>query len=544
MSEKEPMQGHDGEEEEVELKQTAGCQVPKPMKIDKGLIAVKLAFFFTYSALGSYMPYLIVFLISLGLSATQAGFIIGLKTIVSLITGLAWGVIVDKTGKIKIIHIVVFTCYIFVVFSCPWIGAAVSNPVEPSAIQNSNSSMSNTTLFNGTTTTTTMLPAVTKGVNAIDTVEVTNVKEIFYVMTAILSLVAVFESPLQGILDSLTIYILARHKKKANYGMQRAFGGLGLATGNLFAGLIADLYDVPDMSPYTGIFYVFLAVSLSFMVVILYVYHGRDMSLREGESELLDEKINLDDVENSKQEEAENKKTKKKQPALFKPVMRTFSRLSNVLFFITVCIIGFAHSINYAILFLYMADDFQASKSVMGLSIFVACTSELVIFPISSRIIKFFKGPWIAVLIGLFSYSLRYCLYSFAPNVWLIICLQSLHMFGFGLFWSAAVEHTRRLSTEYTLTTMFMILNVCHTPVGNLIGNMIGGYLYEQHGGRRFFLGIAILLGSWGFLMLMYNLIFNRQDLDLGSKKKDKDDIVMDDCKEELEKLNNGDTKM
>jgi len=89
-----------------------------------------------------------------------------------------------------------------------------------------------------------------------------------------------------------------------------------------------------------------------------------------------------------------------------------------------------------------------------------------------------------------------------------------------------------------------MILNVCHTPVGNLIGNMIGGYLYEQHGGRRFFLGIAILLGSWGFLMLMYNLIFNRQDLDLGSKKKDKDDIVMDDCKEELEKLNNGDTKM
>lgn len=540
MSEKEPMQRSGDEGEEVEMKPTAGCKVPKPMKVDKGLIAVKLAFFFTYSALGSYMPYLIVFLISLGLSATQAGFIIGLKTIVSLITGLAWGVIVDKTGKIKVIHIVVFTCYIFVVFSCPWIGAAVSNPVDPSTLTSLNSSMSNTTLLNGTTTTTTMRP-VTKA-NGIDTVVVTNVKQIFYVMTAILSLVAVFESPLQGILDSLTIYILARHKKKANYGMQRAFGGLGLATGNLFAGLVADVYNVPDMSAYTGIFYVFLTVSLSFMVVILYVYHGRDMSLREGESELLEEKINLDDVENSKTEEEEKKK--KKQPPLFKPVLRVFSRLSNVLFFITVCIIGFAHSINYAILFLYMADDFGASKSVMGLSIFVACTSELMIFPISSRIIKFFKGPWIAVLIGLFSYSLRYCLYSYATNVLVIICLQSLHMFGFGLFWSAAVEHTRRLSTEYTLTTMFMILNVCHTPVGNLIGNMIGGYLYEQHGGRKFFLGIGILLGSWGFLMLFYNLIFNRQDLDLGSKKKDTDDIVMDDCKDELEKLNNGDTKM
>lgn len=544
MSEKQPMNQEMEGDEGAEV--NGGCyvdfkkRIPKSLKIDKGLIAVKFSFFFTYAALGSYMPYLIVFLISIGLSATQAGFIIGLKTIVSLITGLAWGVIVDKTGKIKMIHLIVFICYIFVVFSLPWIGALVSNPIEETDAQlannlhNSSLLMNTTSFLNTTTTTTTMMPVkVTKAVNAIDTVKVNNVNEIFYVMTAILCLVAVFESPLQGILDSLTIYILRNHKKKANYGMQRAFGGLGLASGNLFAGLIADIYDDPDMSAYTGIFYVFLVVSLSFMGVILYVYRGRDMSLRS-DDEILEEKIKLDDVEN-----VDENIEKKKQPDIFKPVLKIFSRLSNVLFFTTVCIIGFAHSINYAILFLYMADDFQASKSVMGLSIFIACTSELLIFPISSKIISFFKGPWIAVLVGLFSYSLRYCLYSFAQNIWIIICLQSLHMFGFGLFWSAAVEHTKRLSTEYTLTTMFMILNVCHTPVGNLVGNMIGGYLYEQHGGRTFFLGISILLGSWAFLMLFYNIFFNKEDMDLKHPE-----IEMDDCKEELEKLQNGESNM
>jgi len=196
-------------------------------------------------------------------------------------------------------------------------------------------------------------------------------------------------------------------------------------------------------------------------------------------------------------------------------------------------IIGFAHSINYAILYLYMADDFQASKSMMGLATFVACTSELVIFPISSKIISFFKGPWISVIIGLFAYSLRYICYSYAQNIWIIICLQSLHMFSFGLFWSAAVEHTRFLSTEDTLTTMFMILNVAHTPLGNLIGNIMGGYLYDKYRGRVFFLGIAILLGVWAFLMLFYNIFFNRSQY-----ANEKKVVIIDDSKDELKALN------
>jgi len=530
MSESKSLQGEDKMVNDGEESSTCctsfKSKIPKMLKIDKGLIAVKFSFFFTYAALGSYMPYFIVFLISIGLSATEAGFIIGLKTIVSLITGLAWGVIVDKTGKMKIIHLVVFLCYILVVFSLPWIAAIVSNPITE--VSNFNQTL-NYTSYNQTHNFTTQSPTTqaAKAVNAIDTVVVSNGQEIFYVMTAILCLVAVFESPLQGILDSLTCYILSKHKRKANYGMQRAFGGLGLATGNLFAGFAADLYSVEGVSAYTGIFYVFLFVGISFMFVIVYIYHGRDMTLRDSDE------VELEQLDKGTIATEESAVKKRQKPEIMKPLIKVFSQLSNILFFTTVGIIGFAHSINYAILYLYMADDFQASKSMMGLATFVACTSELVIFPISSKIISFFKGPWISVIIGLFAYSLRYICYSYAQNIWIIICLQSLHMFSFGLFWSAAVEHTRFLSTEDTLTTMFMILNVAHTPLGNLIGNIMGGYLYDKYRGRVFFLGIAILLGVWAFLMLFYNIFFNRSQY-----ANEKKVVIIDDSKDELKALN------
>ena len=50
-------------------------------------IPCKLAFLITFAFQGSYVPFLNLFLKSIGLSASQAGFITGLRAISSLIAG-------------------------------------------------------------------------------------------------------------------------------------------------------------------------------------------------------------------------------------------------------------------------------------------------------------------------------------------------------------------------------------------------------------------------------------------------------------------------
>ena len=61
---------------------------------------------------------------------------------------------------------------------------------------------------------------------------------------------------------------------------------------------------------------------------------------------------------------------------------------------------------------------------------------------------KTLGGPIPAIIIGVFSYFIRFLLISYVQNPWLILQIQRLHSVGFALFWNAAVEHTHAISNS------------------------------------------------------------------------------------------------
>ena len=95
--------------------------------VDKRMLPAKLSYFFVFAYFGSYMPFQNVFFTSIGLKPSQAGFITGLRATALSIANPLWGVTADKTGRRKIIFVIISIGTILLVFPMPWIAKAVYN---------------------------------------------------------------------------------------------------------------------------------------------------------------------------------------------------------------------------------------------------------------------------------------------------------------------------------------------------------------------------------------------------------------------------------
>lgn len=421
---------------------------------DVHLLTCKISFFFTYAMVGSYMPFFNVFLISVGLTTTQAGLITGLRTITSVIFGPLCGALVDYTGRLKLIFVFLCLGSLTLLFPLPWIARDVC-PLTFSFTGNNSSVITdrNNTSANCN-------------------------EHLFYTSLSILMMSAIFDTSLLGYLDWLVMYIVSTSKKKETFGHQRMFGSLGFGVGNLLSGLVSDHYKIDGFSSYTAIFFVFLPC------VLLLIPSGVFM------------------ISRGKWPHA--KLSKKRDSAIFKEVIKTCSTFPNLMFLLTVLVAGLANGVYYGFLFVIMEHSMHASKTIMGLTIVVSSIAEIATFPFTSSLISTLGGPIPCIIIGVFSYFVRFLAISYIGNPWFVLLLQCLHALCFALFWAATLQHTFQISSGNIKTTMFSIVNSLHFSLGTLISNMAGGVLYEKYGGKIFFRDSSILFATWSLVMICY----------------------------------------
>ena len=93
------------------------------------MLPSKLTYLFLYGLLCSYAPFLNVFFISVGLTASQAGLIIGIRYLASFIAGPVWAALADYTGRHRLIYCLLCIGTLISVFPMPWI-AEWMNPKE------------------------------------------------------------------------------------------------------------------------------------------------------------------------------------------------------------------------------------------------------------------------------------------------------------------------------------------------------------------------------------------------------------------------------
>ena len=172
---------------------------------------------------GTFSPYLHVFLESLGFRSDHAGFLTGIRFILSSLANPVWGYFADRTGNRKLVLFLLCAGSAVLVFPQPWIARSLRHSDVPTnQTHTANATTVHIKEFYGSTNEMTGFNMVSshgnKGYNDV----------LYYVMLGVSSLSAIFVIPLPGYLDTVAVNVInGPHGRGATYGGQRIFGDVG-----------------------------------------------------------------------------------------------------------------------------------------------------------------------------------------------------------------------------------------------------------------------------------------------------------------------------
>ena len=453
-------------------------KITKFFSINTRMIPAKCVYILSLGATGSYVPYLNIFLISIGLSTSEAGIISGIRFLSAPISTALLGVLIDYTGHRKRIFLVMCLGASLPLCCMPWVAKALSSVPYKNGSHYGDAGSGNLT----------------------DMIQYTDFKHphmklaspyLFYVILGLMIVAGFFSVPLAGFIDSVVMNVIKTGTVKTSFGGQRMVGSISFGVANFIAGVTADYYgkSKPTLSHYTPIFYLFVGQML--------------LLIPAGFILLQQANWNNNVCRNATEEDSDEGKV-----SACHFFCSLFKSSTSIFFLVTVLISGVSYNLFFGYVFLFMRDEMQVSDTLMTLTIVCSTAAEILTFPFTSKLIRFIGDTKLAMIVGIFSYFIRFIVMSFFSSMWIIIPIQLLHGLAFSLSWAAQIEYVQTNTPSGSKVTMFSILTSVHFALGAIIANVLGGELYSLFGGRKLFLGTAVICITWTGVMIMnYNLM-------------------------------------
>jgi len=481
------------------------------------MLPVKLTYFLWGCTNGSYPIYLNPFLVSSGISRTKAGFITGTIFAVSSVAAPLWGMLSDYTGRRKLILALICITAAASMFTLP---IAESQLVTSSIVKNSTCPAMyrmnrTTTWMNNTnnetyhetyyfTNITRPCANITVPIRERCTFRMCrgDLNTLFYAMLFIVSIGAIFFAPLPSYVDAIAFNVIKTSPVKASYGGQRIFGTLGgIATMYLTAFLI-DRYQFDGMSTYAIAFFVFVPISL------LLIPCGCFISLQY-ERNLACNPKQYEDPLMPKKKVGDEDDEKGSGNQMRKILLEMLGRCDVVVFMITALVSGMA--INLFVFFTEMLVDdvLSVSKRDASFIFIVHNLTSIITFPFSAKLVRLMGGPKPTMILGMLCHAVRNIIMSYTQSYLVMLSIQSLHCLDFALLLCAMMEYIHDISPGEIKMTMTLIFRTVKYSVGTFLVNLLGGFVYQNYGGRILFRWTGILCGMWGvFLCVYYGLTY------------------------------------
>lgn len=144
-------------------------------------------------------------------------------------------------------------------------------------------------------------------------------------------------------------------------------------------------------------------------------------------------------------------------------------------------------------------ESLGRSRAFAGAAWALAATSELVVMLLWPRMCRWL-GPRTWLLIALAANPLRWALSSFARDPVVLLAIQLTHAFTFGVLYLAAVQQVERVAPQGLRATAQGVFASVTFGCGGLVGNMLGGLLYEPMGMTALYIASALISG-WGMCL-------------------------------------------
>jgi MFS transporter, PPP family, 3-phenylpropionic acid transporter len=139
------------------------------------------------------------------------------------------------------------------------------------------------------------------------------------------------------------------------------------------------------------------------------------------------------------------------------------------------------------------------SRAFAGAAWALAAASELLIMFVWPRLCTL-APPRTWLIVALAAHPIRWLLSSVAHGPVILLATQLTHAFSFGVLYLAAVQGVEALAPDGLRTTAQGVYSSVTFGLGGLIGNLLGGLLYEPMGMRALYL-VAALLSAAGTII-------------------------------------------
>ena len=452
--------------------------------INKETISCKIACFLSSAYIGSLIPFLNVFFVSVGMTEFQSGILTALVYTPCIVTGPMFGYLADYTNRRRLIFIGMCIAAAATVCSLPWVARVLqSTPSLGDNVTETSSSRHNNISINSTTC------------EGLSTTKTSN-DELFGVLFAVVFVAAIFVFPLMSFLEATVANVSAMFG--SSFGAQRIFGEIGISVSSFGTGAACDHFDVKNMSEYSPAFFIFPIICILMVPVGCHLIGQADCYSKETTGQ--HEGIHTPD---------------RKERNVLKKTIRLCFRSDVLVFLFTVFIGGISNSLYLNFTLKYLVDKMNRTKAEF--SYVVICTSVVscITFPLTSRLLDVLRGAIPALSVALLIKFVRLLIVSYDISFAVFVGIHLLNGFAFALFYSATVEHVRRISPPDINMTMNNITLGLFFYVSALVCNMAGSELYEMFGGAVLFRVQSFVCAVWAIVAFVYYKYTNRNGMEI-----------------------------
>lgn len=292
--------------------------------------------------------------------------------------------------------------------------------------------------------------------------------ESFYLVLLMMVLFFFFQTALNPMNTSLILQTIDEHGGK--FGDFRMWGSLGFAVIVVAAGPVVEMLGILNIGFVYG-----TMILITIVLVRFLPQAGGEGKTRKG-------KIDLQDA------------------------AAVFTEPRFVGFLFCCFLISVPNQINNMFISLYI-HDLGGSESAVGWSWFFAAILEVPIFILLDRYMRRQGGVIFSLLmLASLVYAVRWFLMSVINAAYVIVALQLVHAFSFGIFMYTATLMCDMLVKQAYRSSAQAIYAVVWMGLAGILAGTAGGWLYEIIGPETLFVigGFMSMLALGGFAVLRY----------------------------------------
>ncbi|XP_004210616.3 uncharacterized protein LOC101241025 [Hydra vulgaris] len=445
--------------------------------IDKDMISAKLTYFFRGLERSSIAPYLTMFFISIGLNLKQVGYVFSFSYAGLMLGSVFWGVVADKTRAYRVLLLILCIFSALTTLSIPLVSAQIGEKEK-----NQCPLLLNKCCFNSTVN-------ISKNRTSKDNTSVSSTT-MSIVMANLGFLAFSFSGTISSYIDGGVIWKIKMSTKKRDFGRQYMFLNIGFACGALISAEVMNIFPKVDLSCYFAVFCVNVVIIIASCISSQYLYKNTKLPSQK--------EVRSDSFQ--------------------KDLFKTLSTFEVDLFLATTFVNGLLYSIYLGYFFLFM-KEIKSTNLLVGLTVAFGSTSGMIVNFFNELVIKLFRGTFNTMIICTFLWSVRYFIFYFLKNPWLIIPLQlTLHGLSVSLFLSVKSVYLKKKAPNSIHNTMFGIVQCLYSGVSMIVGSLIGGQLYFAYGARLTFLYSCFFALGWTSFLCVYIIAIKLWKINVGKK--------------------------